>query len=135
MTSYAFTSGVSLKGMDTTGAKYPVFCDHTHLYSFFYDSVTPADSSDSDTDLDVWAWSMTGFSGFCNYYDWSAVDMPVKEGKPKKSVSDSFTTWCGYYTLYEWSGNGDVFWEIHSMDAVVKAAGSLAVIALASLYL
>jgi len=135
MADYPYVSGVTLFGSETTDSVFPVFCDHTHLYSFYYDTVLPANTADSDTDLNVWGWTMTGFPGLCTYTDWSAFDRTLKEGHNVAVFSDEFAWFCGWYAEYEWSGTGDVFFEIHSMDAVAKAATSFALVALSALYL
>lgn len=73
-------SGITMFGLDTIDSSWPAYCDHYHLYSFGYDSVTPASESDLSTDLSVWGWSMIGFPGLCSYTDWLAISTPVVEG-------------------------------------------------------
>ena len=111
-----------------------MFCDHTHLHSFYYDTITSA-ADDAATDLNVWAWTMTGFTGICNYYDWAAMNIHIKSGKNMKVQGDQPSIHCGYYVDYEWSGKGDVFFEIHSMNAFTKATSSFILIALSTLLL
>jgi len=65
-------------------SSFPVYCDHDHLYSFYYEAILSTSDADSDTDLDVWGWTMTGFPGMCTYYDFLAIDVPIKEGKDVK---------------------------------------------------
>jgi len=41
MDLYPYVSGIYMYGEDTISSSYPVYCDHYHLYSFYYDTVTP----------------------------------------------------------------------------------------------
>ena len=70
---YPFAGGVVIYGKATTSSDYPAYCDHYHLYSFYYETVTPASTSDFTTDLNVWGFTMTGFPGACSYVDWLAI--------------------------------------------------------------
>lgn len=71
--SFTFTSAVSLFGETTVGTSYPIYCDHSHLYDFYYSTVTPHDSTDATTDLVVTGHSMIGFPGLCSYSDGLAI--------------------------------------------------------------
>ena len=65
--SFPFSSGVVLYGIDTLDSSWPIYCDHFHLYTFYYDTVTPVSSSDDSSDLEVWGFSMSGFPNACSY--------------------------------------------------------------------
>jgi hypothetical protein len=68
---------VVLYGLNTINSSYPAYCDHYHLYSFYFDTITPTSSQDLSTDLSVWAGSMIGFPNACSYTDWAAISTPV----------------------------------------------------------
>jgi len=127
-------SGITLFGMDTIDSSWPAYCDHYHLYSFGYDTVTPADGGDLATDLSVWGWSMIGFPGLCSYTDWLAISTPVVQGQVWATTGDQFAWTCGYYVEYEWNGNDDVYFEVLSMNAVTKAISTLALATAALLF-
>jgi len=59
-------------GTDTIDSSWPVYCDHYHLYSFGYDTITPQ-GDDETTSLTVNGWSMVGFPGLCDYTDWLSI--------------------------------------------------------------
>lgn len=109
MSSYPFTSSVYLYGLASLSSTYPVYCDHTHLYSFYFDNVTPVVSTtstvtysgDSASDLVVWASTMIGgFPDICSYYDYSGISYPIVEGEILKTTGDQMAGTCGYYTQY-----------------------------------
>jgi hypothetical protein len=81
-------SGITMFGLETIDSSWPAYCDHYHLYSFGYDSVTPASESDLSTDLSVWGWSMIGFPGLCTYTDWLAISTPVVAGSIWATTGD-----------------------------------------------
>jgi len=81
-------SGITLFGLETIDSSWPAYCDHYHLYSFGYDSVTPSSESDLSTDLSVWGWSMIGFPGLCSYTDWLAISTPVVAGSIWATTGD-----------------------------------------------
>lgn len=60
-------------GMDTLNTAYPVYCDHYHMYSFSYDTVTLSGTVDKATDLIVTGWAMSGVPIMCEYIPWSAL--------------------------------------------------------------
>jgi len=65
-------SGIYMYGTDTIESSWPVYCDHYHLYSFGYDTITPQ-GDDTTDELTVNGWSMTGFPGLCDYTDWLSI--------------------------------------------------------------
>jgi len=129
--SWGFSSSVVLFG-DSTEA---VYCDHYHLYDFTYSNVTPADSTDDVTDMDVWGYTMVGFPNMCTYTDWIAISYPLIEGVTYATTGDMFAMTCGYYTEYNWDGYGDVYFEIDSDNAVIRALSTFALIAIGTLVL
>jgi len=135
MDSYPYNSGVVIYGEDTIDTDYPTYCDHYHLYSFYFDTITPQGSSDSELDLDVHGWTMIGFPGMCTYTEWAAIDYPLIEGVDVATTGDQFAMTCGYYVQYEWSGYDDVYFEITSMNAVGSAVTAFALVAVSSLLL
>jgi len=88
MDAYPYSSGVVIYGEDTINTSYPTYCDHYHLYSFYFNNVTPAGSSDSDLDLDVHGWTMIGFPGMCSYTEWAAIDYPLIEDVDVATTGD-----------------------------------------------
>jgi len=128
-----FRSGIYLDGMDTIDSSYPVYCDHYHLYNFGYDTVSPQDEADSDAELLVTGWSMVGFPNLCSYTDWLAIYTPVIEGNLWATSADQFAWTCGYYVQYEWNGNGDVWFEVASENAVTTAISAIALATVGSL--
>jgi len=135
MDAYPYNSGVVIYGEDTINTSYPTYCDHYHLYSFYFDTVTPEGSSDTALDLDVHGWTMTGFPGMCDYVEWAAIDYPLIEGVDTATTGDQFAMTCGYYTQYEWSGYDDVYFEITSMNAVGSAVSAFSLVAVSALFL
>jgi hypothetical protein len=95
--SYYYTSGIVLYGLDSINSSWPAYCDHYHLYSFYYDTITPVASSDFTTDLSVWAGSMVGFPNACTYTDWIAISTPVVSDTVWATTGDQFAWTCGYY--------------------------------------
>ena len=77
--SYPFASGVVLYGLTTVSSSWPIFCDHFHLYSFYYSLVTPQGASDAKSDLEVWGASMIGFPDACNYNADLAIPSEITE--------------------------------------------------------
>lgn len=134
MGNYPYTSGVVLYGLDTINSSWPAYCDHFHLYSFYYTNVNPASSVDSDLDLSVNGWSMTGFPGMCSYVDWMAISYPLIVDVVYATTGDQFAMTCGYWTEYEWNGDDDVYFEIASMNAIVKTASAFALAAVGALF-
>ena len=59
---FPFKIGVVLNGLNNVPSSNPTYCDHEHLYSFHYGTVTLYDAGDSTSDLDVVALSMTFFN-------------------------------------------------------------------------
>jgi len=135
MSEYPFVSGVYMYGEDTISSSYPVYCDHYHLYSFYFNGVAPQGTADWTTDLSVWGWTMTGFPNMCSYVDWSAISYPLIEGIDVATNGDQIAGTCGYYTEYEWSGYDDVWFEIHSMNALSKTVSAFALVAVSALFL
>jgi len=83
-----------------------VYCDHYHLYSFYYTNINTEESTDSSVDLDVNGWTMTGFPGACTYVDSIAIAYPLIDDVDYGTSGDQFAMTCGYYAEYEWSGEG-----------------------------
>jgi len=135
MNDYPYTSGVVIYGEDTINTSYPTYCDHYHLYSFYFDNVTPAGTSDTALDLDVHGWTMIGFPGMCTYTDWAAIDYPLIEDVDVATTGDQFAMTCGYYVQYEWSGYDDVYFEIDSMNAIARTVSAFALVAVSALFL
>lgn len=109
---------------------YPVYCDHTHLYSFYYDTVTPLESSDATTDLAVTAGSMIGFPGACIYDANVDIISDVAEDTIVATTGDRAAWTCGYYTTYQWNGNGDLFFIIHTANAILNTCSLLTLVTL-----
>jgi len=78
---------------------------------------------------------MTGFPNMCTYTDWSAVSYPILENVNTLTTGDSMAVSCGYYTEYEWSGYGDVYFEINSMNALARTVSAFALVAVSALLL
>jgi hypothetical protein len=81
----------------------------------------PADAADSAwMDFTVTGWSMIGFpgKGWCSYSDWASILTPIAQSTEYATIADQFAWTCGYYVEYEWNGNGEIYWEINSMNAV-----------------
>ena len=135
MDAYPFVSGVVIYGEDEINTSYPTYCDHYHLYSFYYNNVTPLGTSDTSLDLSVHGWTMTGFPNACTYVDWSAIDYPLVEDVDVATTGDQFAWTCGYYTEYEWSGYESVYFEIASMNALAKTVTTFALVAVTALLL
>jgi len=68
-------------GTDTIESSWPVYCDHYHLYSFGYESITPQ-GDDTTDELTVNGWSMTGFPGLCDYTDWLSISSELAQKPP-----------------------------------------------------
>jgi len=135
MDSYPYTSSVVLYGMTTLDSSWGSYCDHYHLYSFYYDTVTVSDSStDTTLDFSVWGWSMIGFPNLCTYTDGMAISYPLIESIDVATTGDQFAMTCGYYTEYDWSGEGDVYFEVNSMNAMLKTVTAVAGLAIAALF-
>jgi len=135
MDAYPYTSGISIFGETKLDTSYPTYCDHYHLYSFYYDSVTPQGSTSVASDLDVHGWTMTGFPNMCSYVDWSAIDYPLIEDVDVATTGDQFAWTCGYYVQYEWSGYDDVYFEIDSMNSIARTVSAFALVAVSALFL
>lgn len=88
LTDYNSTSGIYMFGMDTISSSWPVYCDHYHLYSFGYDTVTPQGDSDTTDDLTVAGWSMVGFPGLCSYTDWLAISSEIPSDTTVATTGD-----------------------------------------------
>ena len=116
------------------GSTYPTYCDEFHLYTFMYESVTLASSSDSIDGFTATAFSMQGIPGICTYTDTVADITVLEEGTEYKTSTDSNGPYCGHYVQYEWDGQGDVFFIINSMNAVALQ-GALASLAGIAFYL
>jgi len=127
--SFTFNNAVLLYGEDTVGTSYPIYCDHSHLYDFYYDTVTPMGTSDVNSDLAVTAHSMIGFPGLCSYSDGIAISSDVTEGVKVATTGDEFAWTCGYYVEYEWSGLDDVYFEVDTLNAVRNAVSAMVVAA------
>jgi len=78
---------------------------------------------------------MIGFPGMCSYTDWAAIDYPLIEGIDVATTGDQFAMTCGYYTEYEWSGYGDLYFEIASMNALTSTVSAFAMVAVSALFL
>jgi hypothetical protein len=114
---------------------YSVYCYHYHLYDFTYTNVTPAEDTDTDLDLDVWGYTMVGFPNMCTYTDWIAISYPLVEDITYATTGDMFAMTCGYYVEYTWDGDGDVYFEIDSDNAVLRAVSAFAFLAIGALVL
>jgi len=128
--SFPVTSGIYLYGTDTTNDTVnPTWCDHFHLYSFGYDSVTLEDTSDDSTWFTVDGTSMIGFPNACSYVNWLGISSTFTEGDVVATTGDQFAWTCGYYVTYEWDGYGDLWFEVSTMGAAhIAGAISLATI-------
>lgn len=136
MDAFPFVSGIYMYGENTISSTYPVYCDHHHLYSFFYDTVTPQGNTDLTTDLSVFGKSMVGASpSTCQYVETVSITHPLGEGVIGYTSADSAVMTCGHFVEYEWSGNSDVWFEIHSMNAIAKTVSVFAFVALSALFL
>jgi len=101
-----------------------------------YSSVTPGDSTtDSAYDLRVTGYTMQGFPNACGYTDWIALSYPLLEDIKVATSGDEFAWTCGYYVEYEWNGEGDVYFEVESNNAILKAISAFAFLAIGSLLL
>lgn len=78
---------------------------------------------------------MVGFPNACTYTDWIAISYPLVEDVIYATTGDMFAMTCGYYAEYTWNGYGDVYFEIDSDNAILKAISSFAIIAVGSLFL
>jgi len=76
---------------------------------------------------------MIGFPGVCSWSSILAVQYPLAEGVFVGTTGDVFAGTCGYYTEYEWSGMGDVFYQIHSNNALASAISAFALAMVGSL--
>lgn len=134
LAEYPIRSGVYLNGKDTIDSSWPVYCDHYHLYSFGYETVSPQGNSDDTTDLSVWGWSLIGFPGpdMCSYTDWLSISTELPSESPIATSADQFAFTCGYYAQYEWIGDDDVYFEIVSMNAVINVFSVLSLASLTS---
>lgn len=121
--------------MDTINSSYPAFCDHYFLYSFYYDNVTPVSSSDFALELEVWLFSMIGFPDLCTYSDALAISTFGLEDTVYATTGDQFAWTCGYYTTFEWNGDDDVEFQVHSMNAISNTLSALTLAALTAFYL
>jgi len=105
-----------------------------HLYSFMYDNVTPLGNEDKD-DFWVMGTSMVGFpgKGWCSPGGWWGIDSVMEEGVEYATTGDQFAWTCGYVVHYWWPGDESIYWEMHTQNAVTKAASAFIVAALAAL--
>lgn len=135
--TWPFVSSIFLYGYDYTGSSYPTFCYHTHLYDFEFDNIATSDSSDDESDLYVSFYSMGGFPGSCSDPSDDATgtsDETNWEAGDKIATSGNEFAWtCGYYVEYEWDGNGDVYFEINSNNAIYRAASAIGLLAIGAL--
>lgn len=88
LTDLPIVNGIVLYGLDTIDSSYPAYCDHYHLYSFGFDSVTPQGSSDSSSDLTVMGWSMIGFPGLCSYSSGLGISSEFSAGAEIATTGD-----------------------------------------------
>jgi hypothetical protein len=121
--------------MNTINSSYYTYCDHYHQYSFYYDTVTPASSTDSTADLSVMGWSMIGFPGACSYSDGLAIGSTITSDTVWATTGDQFAWTCGYYVTYEWQGYDNVYFELHTNNAMKAFISALSLTILSSIYL
>lgn len=112
-------------GLDTINSAWGAYCDHFHLYSWYYDNVVPQTASDSTDLLSVWAASMIGFPDACSYTDWLAIKTPVDVQTIMATTGDQFAWTCGFYVTIEWTGKDDVYFEIYTGNALNMLVSSL----------
>lgn len=115
---WPYTSGVVLYGLKTQNSTKATYCDHSHLYSFTYDTIIKASKVDQEQTLDVFGWNMVGIPNLCSVSDLTSVGFPIEEGEVYETSHDTFAMICGYYLQYEWQGNRNVFFEIKNNDGV-----------------
>jgi len=135
---YPYQTSVLLRGTTSIGGDYGSYCYHQHLYNFMYTNVVLGDdSTDSSLDFVVTGHMMSGFPGAttCNWADWASIEKSLKEDTNYATSADEFAWTCGYYVEYEWNGEGDVYFEIDSNNALVKTMSAIAMAALATLFL
>ncbi len=109
-----------------------VWCDHLHLYSFYYEDVTPWGYDDYSSYLTVKYWeadaSVVSFdSSDTNFYY-------LYEGDELNTMGDTFTFTASYYAYYLWEGYDGVFFILNSNNAIYRALESFALLGLASFY-
>lgn len=88
---YLFRSGVVLFGREKVGSEIPVFCSHSHLYSYKYVKVSPVNDADYEHQhLQVTGWSMSGLpgEGTCEYSRWVALNFEIYEGAEMATQAD-----------------------------------------------
>jgi len=82
------------------------------------------------------SYGMSGFPGSCTYTsDSSAVGNPLDAGTKIATSGNEFAWNCGYYVEYEWNGNGDVYFQINSNNAIMRAASAIGLLAIGTLIL
>ena len=64
---YPYQIGVLFYGFDNRDSTESAYCDHFHLYSFYYNTITLIGEDDYLTDLVVYGHGMTGFPDACGY--------------------------------------------------------------------
>jgi len=77
---------------------------------------------------------MIGFPNLCSYSDGMSMAVPFIESIDVATTGDQFAWTCGYYTQYDWSGYGDVFFEVHSMNAIVSTVTAFVGLTVAALF-
>jgi len=136
--NYEYVTGVYLVGKDTTkDLGHQVYCDHVHLYSFYYTNVTPMKDTDWALRLSAWGFSYTGQAGpgMCVWNPLSFQTSPFLQDNVVPTWGDGSGLYCGYKVNFDWEGDGDVWFEIHSNNALVKAASAFFLVALGALLL
>jgi hypothetical protein len=85
---YRWISGTTLFGTNKTFSDFPIFCDHYHTHSFFYDKVTRSSEDDTFFDFQVRVSTMTGFTGACDYHDWTTMTYYLEPDTDMKVQGD-----------------------------------------------
>lgn len=79
---------------------------------------------------------MTGLNvATCYYVDSVSVSVPFIPSFDYTTSGDAAAITCGYYVEYEWSGDNDVWFEIHSMNAIARTVSAFALVAVSALLL
>lgn len=55
---------------------------------------------------------MNGWHNNCYFSDWMTIQAPVDEGEVFATIGDTFSWTCGFYTYYEWNGDGDAYFTL-----------------------
>jgi len=101
---------IGISGSDRSLEGLPIWCDHTHLYSFFYGNAKAIKSSDSlDDNLYIHTISMIGFPNACSFDETFGIHYELELGTEYATTGDQFAWTCGWYVAMDWSGYGDLY--------------------------